>query len=117
MAFFSVDALGFDACIMITASHNPPQDNGFKIRLKDQLMNSEAIQSIKSLMNQKLPEIQDTPTNIDIHRHYLELVVRDGQPPPGKWKIVVDGGNGVAGPWLCSLLEMMSFLLLILILI
>ena len=26
----------------------------------------------------------------------------------GKWKIVVDGGNGVAGPWLCSLLEMMN---------
>jgi phosphomannomutase / phosphoglucomutase len=108
VAFFSVDALGFDACIMVTASHNPPADNGFKIRVKDQLMSSDGILEIKSLMNQKLPDIQSTPTNIDIHKHYLELVLRDGQPPPGKWKIVVDGGNGVAGPWLCSLLEMMS---------
>ena len=108
VAWFSVDALGFDACIMITASHNPPQDNGFKIRVKDKLINSEIIQQIRHLVQNNLPEIHSTPTNIDIHKHYLELILRDGRPPPGKWKIVVDGGNGVAGPWMCSLLEMMN---------
>ena len=45
-------------------------------------------------MRPTMPRFQSTPTNIDIQALF-ELIIRDGRPP-GKWKIVVDGGNGVA---------------------
>ena len=35
--YFSVFHLGLDAGIMVTGSHNPSDDNGFKMMLKDPL--------------------------------------------------------------------------------
>jgi len=57
VAYFSLFNLDIDGGIMITASHNPPQYNGFKLSVGKNTIFGEEIQTIKEIMKQtkKLP--------------------------------------------------------------
>jgi phosphomannomutase len=110
--YFSVGKLGDEAAIMITASHNPSEYNGFKMILKDMkwVMVAELLEAIKNLEDPKgspgTPKISETkglpaqagevkeediiPQYIN---HVLSFVEVDKIKP---FKVVVDAGNGMA---------------------
>lgn len=97
--YFTVGKLGYDAAVMITASHNPAEYNGFKmvfsgmnwvrgIELKDEVLN--------------LPPLENTTKGkietVDILKEYIDHVLSFVDVNKIKpFKVVVDAGNGMAG--------------------
>ena len=95
--------------IMITASHNPSEYNGFKIVVRNKVMAGETLQQIKSLMASDLTFIGQTGQVVteDIIPQYLQEIV-DNCAVSQPFKIVVDAGNGAAGPLAISLFEQLG---------
>ncbi|MBA53237.1 MAG: phosphomannomutase [Pseudomonadales bacterium] len=91
--------------VMVTGSHNPPEYNGFKIVINDQTLAQDRIQALRKRIDQgKLIKGQGRYEAIDVVPDYLERICSDvvlAKP----MKIVVDTGNGVAGPLTNQLLE------------
>ena len=105
--YFAVDGMGFDAGIMITASHNPPGDNGFKFRLNGSSVLQGEIAQLRAFYdeNETAPGGTSSREKICIKDLYLDAICSDCQSPAGEFKIVIDAGNGVAGPWAVELFE------------
>jgi phosphoglucosamine mutase len=97
---------GFDAGIVISASHNPYEDNGIKVfggagtKLTEQL---EA--SVETLVADPLLQVPATPGTIDRDRgdlcahyvqHLLEIMKSAGSLTGAR--IVIDCANGATGP-------------------
>jgi phosphomannomutase/phosphoglucomutase len=93
---FATDYFKADSGVMITASHNPPEDNGFKIRTQE------------TLSGQAIQELYRLAVADDFIRGQGTLQEKDALPPylaalrryvvsDRPLKIVVDGGNGANG--------------------
>jgi phosphomannomutase/phosphoglucomutase len=99
--YYAVKALGRRAGIMVTASHNPPEFNGFKIWSGETTIHTEAIKEIHDIM-----AIGDFRTGAalvgehDIKPSYVEHLA-DQCVLARPITVVVDGGNG-AGGLLCA---------------
>jgi phosphomannomutase len=102
--YFAVEHLGADGGAIVTASHNPPEFNGLKLRLPHPTYGSEPA---PSEMVQEVGRIamagsfatgSGSLTSTDVSAAYVENVLGllpfAGRRP----KVVLDGGNGVAGP-------------------
>ena len=104
---FAVYQGGQSSCgIMVTASHNPSEYNGFKIVFRGEVMAGETLQRIKSLMCSDAPYIgrQGQGATQEIIPQYLQKIA-DNCEISRSFKIVVDAGNGVIGPLAVSLFE------------
>jgi phosphomannomutase/phosphoglucomutase len=91
--------------VMVTGSHNPPDYNGFKIVINDETLAQDRIQGLrKRLDTGQLHKGQGRYESMEISSDYLERICSDvvlAKP----MRIVVDAGNGVAGPLACQLLD------------
>ncbi len=106
--YYAVKKLGRKAGVMITASHNPPEYNGFKIWGGETTIHTTDIQEIYEIMAGQSPAGQTAePTVIsehDIVPSYLEeLASQCSLDKPVK--VVVDGGNGAGGKICAELLR------------
>lgn len=101
--YFACTQLGFPG-MMVTASHNPKQYNGFKMvrRMPYLLSGDEGIQDLRRLVES---EAFPTPTRRGQRREYdfkaqfvqkvLSLIDVEAIKP---LKVIVDTGNGMVGP-------------------
>lgn len=107
--YFAVGKLGYDAGIMVTASHNPPEYNGFKImRQHTQWVRGvELKQLLHAAPAQASP---GTFSERDIWPDYLAHVRSFTNVAALKpLKVVVDAGNGMAGKVIPLLFQGLPF--------
>ncbi len=101
LLYFSVGESQADIGIMITASHNPPQYNGFKITEKNAIpLRSKDIKKIKEIIKTKKFKIGTNKGEIvkkDFSKKYVEKLL-EYYKNNKKLKIIIDTGNGMSGP-------------------
>lgn len=97
VCYFAIRHLGLDAGVMITASHNPAEYNGFKVWSGKSTIHSGQIQELARLLAQgRFPRGQGLATAHDIVPSYLDALTGLAQLKR-RVKVVLDGGNGAAG--------------------
>jgi phosphomannomutase len=98
--YFTVSALGFDAGVIVTASHNPTGYNGFKTRLGGQALFGPDIQRLREAVEGAQPAAVagGAIRRLDVRPAYLEHIASGCRRPSGDLRVVIDAGNGVAGP-------------------
>ena len=99
--YFAVKHLNKQGGIMITASHNPPDYNGFKVWAGQSTIHGEAIQRIREIFEEgAFARGQGLLSTLDILPAYKPAVL-DRFKLARPVSIVLDGGNGVGGT-LCA---------------
>jgi len=84
--------------IQVTGSHNPKDDNGFKMVLGGRAIYGDEIQTLRHIIEQETWMLQTggSVSQVDILPSYIERIVA-GIQLSRPLKIVVDSGNGIAG--------------------
>ena len=113
--YFAVGKYEFDGGVMVTASHNPPEYNGFKISRAQAipLSGDEGLPEIKRIVMSGKFRAAKTPGTVhskeileDYINHCLSFINIDELLP---FKIAIDATNGVAGIVLERLLQYLPF--------
>lgn len=97
--YFSLYGLNVDGGIMITASHNPPDYNGFKAAIGKNVLSSEEIQNLKTKIETESFLISKTKGKIsdyDIIKNYKEDILKNIKITR-KLRIGVDSANTPVG--------------------
>ncbi len=97
--YFAIRHLGREGGIMITASHNPPEYNGFKICIGPDTISGEEILKIKKVMDEgDFVKAKGSYSQHDIIKPYQDFVVNNIQMGSRRLRIAVDAGNATGGP-------------------
>ena len=103
--YYAVTTLKKTAGVMITASHNPSEYNGFKVWSGKSTIHSDQIQDVYALMEKgAFPEGTGSITKKDIIPAYIKELSSDVTFAKSV-KVIVDGGNGTGGTLTADALE------------
>ncbi len=105
--YFTICTEKFDGGIHVTASHNPKEDNGLKLQLRDaEAFAGEDIQRLRlRIEDEDIAKGDGTFAVHDALTPYSKHLVKLFSGVGKGMKIVVDTGNGVAGPAYCDILK------------
>jgi phosphomannomutase/phosphoglucomutase len=98
--YFSVFHLNVDGGVMVTASHNPSEDNGFKIVQGRSTIHGAAIQRLRTIIEGGKFRVAERPGTVRDHQilaDYVATIVDNVKLGGRRFKVVVDGGNGTGG--------------------
>lgn len=105
ISYFTVCNRKIDGSVQITASHNPKEDNGLKLQIRDaEAYSGEDLQKLyKKIVQYERGEVSPLCGNgsieeIDAVTAYLNHLSQMFAGVGEGIKIVIDSGNGVAGP-------------------
>jgi phosphomannomutase/phosphoglucomutase len=101
MLYASVHALGTEGGVMITGSHNPGDENGFKMMRGKASFFGGDIQTLRKLVEEERFAPAQAPGDVervDMQERYVEMVTRDIRLARKDVRFVVDAGNGAGGP-------------------
>ena len=96
MLYYSIKYFEADAGIMVTGSHNPAQDNGFKMALKERPFFGQDIQKLGKTIPACTSIIGTLSTHAEVKEKYCERLLQDYQKNGRRLKIVWDPGNGAS---------------------
>lgn len=102
MLAFAIERFGLDGGVMVTASHNPPDDNGFKLRIGDRRIYGGDLHQLVGLAPR--PEPGGRVTSVDTRPAYISRLAAELYGTPGL-KVAWDCGNGATGAVLPQLVR------------
>ncbi len=99
--------LSVDAAVAITASHSPPEYNGFKICRGTLPMAGEELQELKATFDTgDFHSGSGTITEMpEFEEQVLQTILENAGMPQRSIRIAIDCGNAVPGPLTVSLME------------
>jgi phosphomannomutase/phosphoglucomutase len=98
LLYFSAVHLQADGAVMITGSHNPSEFNGFKTVCGSGTLHGETIQEVRRIIEARdFLSGRGSHSAVDVIPAYLDEVVPQFNYAR-RVKVVLDGGNGTAGP-------------------
>ncbi len=101
LTYFAANTLAVDGLAMITGSHNPADYNGFKVGVGRTTFFGQEIQDLRAMIEAGDVEQgarQGAVKPWDISIPYLDFIRQEIGALKHRFKVVVDGGNGVGGP-------------------
>jgi phosphomannomutase/phosphoglucomutase len=115
--YFAAFHYQVDGAVIITGSHNPAEDNGFKILRGRESIHGEEIralgQAIASGAAKAATVAQDSERGQveerDVLPAYIEHALGRLELGPRRFRVVVDAGNGSGGPTAVELYRKMGF--------
>ncbi len=98
MSYFSLFQYPVDGGVQVSGSHNPPDQNGFKVSVGKETLYGSEIQGLRGIIEKKdftegKGEFQERPIREDYIKWVSENIKLE-RP----LQVVVDAGNGTAGP-------------------
>jgi phosphomannomutase/phosphoglucomutase len=100
LLYFAVHHLNADGGVMITGSHNPGDENGFKMmRGKGSFFGAD-IQALRKRIEAEDfgPEVAGGGESCDVRDAYVAALTKDIKLATTDMKVVLDAGNGAGGP-------------------
>lgn len=95
--YFSIQHLSQEGAVMVTASHNPPQYNGFKVCIgSDSLHGRELLEILRIINEKSFSSGKGSRSFADVITPYKEFLNKNisiSRP----LKVGIDAGNGTAG--------------------
>jgi phosphomannomutase/phosphoglucomutase len=97
LTYFAIRHLNTEGSVMVTASHNPPEYNGFKICSGIDSVYGQQLQDLRALTESGLfTQGEGTLERYDILQPYIDYVLGNIRLERGL-RVGVDAGNGMAG--------------------
>lgn len=97
MNFATFELPGSSSGVMVTASHNAAEYNGFKMVIKGRTLVDEDVQNLKQrMLTGDVFSGQGTETHHEVIPQYIDRILSD-VALAGSVKLVIDAGNGITG--------------------
>jgi phosphomannomutase/phosphoglucomutase len=97
VSYFSIRHLPSEGSVMVTASHNPPEYNGFKICSGHDSVYGEQIQQILRIIEaQRFEGGKGQVSTYDVLTPYIDYILNNIKLPRAL-RVGIDAGNGTAG--------------------
>lgn len=111
LLYYSAHQSSAEGAVMVTASHNPPEFNGFKLMLGTRPLCGDELQKLYDRMiSEKFSLGKGSLKTLDCSKNYLQFLHKDLDKNYGSsfgnssLKVAWDSGNGVTGPLLQKIL-------------